>query len=74
MVGDLAALARGAVLFDEKRCKCFKNLVKSRTYDLALRAYDNIGGEDTLEAVMPGVEGVLYADLAPQSAIRNGGL
>ena len=71
VVGDLAALARGTGPLRREALQMLQNLVKSRTYDLALRAYDNICGEDTLEAVMPGVEGVLYGIFAPQSAIRN---
>ena len=52
VIKDFTNLARGTGPLRREALQMLQNLVKNRDYDLALRAYDNICGEEELEAVI----------------------
>jgi hypothetical protein len=71
IIGDIADVARGKGPLRREALQILQGLVKDHNYDRALRAYDHICGEGDLDAVMPGVEGVLFGIFSNQTAIRN---
>jgi hypothetical protein len=72
VIKDLAHISRGNGPFKREALEMLQGLINNQNYDIALRAYDFICGEmEGEEAVIPGVEGVLYGIYSDRTDIRR---